>query len=199
MPGLMFVVSAPSGAGKTTLLHKLFSEFPVLEFSVSTTTRKPRPGERDGVDYFFMSRQQFEKRRDAGEFAEWAEVHGNYYGTSRRWVDEALSQGRHVVFDIDVQGMSQLAEHYRQHMVTIFIVPPSLEELRRRLEGRGESSDTIGLRLSNARRELSRAQEYDYIVVNDDLDMAYGELRTIYRAALLRTVMRRAVLEGMTQ
>ena len=197
MSGLMFVVSAPSGAGKTTLLHRLFEEFPVLEFSVSTTTRAPRPGERDGVDYFFMSRRQFEKMRDAGEFAEWAEVHGNYYGTSRRWVDEALSQGRHVVFDIDVQGMSQLLQHYRQHMVTVFIVPPSMEELRRRLEGRGEAPENIAVRLAGAAKEMKRALSYDYIVINDDLDTAYDELRTVYRAALLRTVMRRSVVEDM--
>lgn len=177
--GNLFVISAPSGAGKTTVLQQVL-ELPAIGFSVSHTTRAPRPGETDGKDYFFVSQQEFTKLREQDAFLEWAEVHGNYYGTSRQAVVEMLEQGKDVVLDIDVQGAAQIRIRADIHATFIFIAPPSLTELKRRLTGRGtEDNETVALRLNNARRELAAMDGYDYIVVNDDLSEAVDTVRAI--------------------
>lgn len=168
--GILFVVSAPSGAGKTTILRQVMADLPGLVFSVSYTTRMPRQGERDGSDYHFINREvftQIRSRRPTG-FLEWAEVHGNLYGTGREEVDRLLGAGRDVVLDIDVQGAMQVRK--KSDPVLIFIAPPSLAELESRLRKRGtETEVTIALRLENARREMQYADDYDYLIVNDRL------------------------------
>ncbi len=171
--GQLFVVSAPSGAGKTTVLKAVLSTLPAVGFSVSHTTRPPRPGEVEGRDYFFVSSDEFSRRRQRGDFLEWAEVHGNIYGTSRQAVTDRLAQGQDCVLDIDVQGARQLREHRDLNPVFVFIAPPSLTELERRLTGRQtESAATLALRLANARTELAALDLYDYVIVNDDLSQA---------------------------
>ena len=171
--GQLFVVSAPSGAGKTTVLKAVLSTLPAVGFSVSHTTRPPRPGEVEGRDYFFVSSDEFSRRRQRGDFLEWAEVHGNLYGTSRQAVTDRLAQGQDCVLDIDVQGARQLREHRDLNPVFVFIAPPSLTELERRLTGRQtESAATLALRLANARTELAALGLYDYVIVNDDLSQA---------------------------
>ncbi|MEW6429024.1 MAG: guanylate kinase [Thermodesulfobacteriota bacterium] len=181
MRGDLFVVSAPSGAGKTTILRRVLAETPNLEFSISHTTRKPRGGERDGADYWFVTREEFLATRDAGGFLEWAEVHGNYYGTSRKAVEQARDRGLDIVLDIDVQGAGKLRQQGIDG-VFIFIAPPSFAELERRLRGRASDSDeVIRLRLANARREMAEIHLYDHLVVNDDL----GEAVTMVRAVVL--------------
>ena len=168
--GAALVISAPSGTGKTTLIRMLREEFPRLSYSISCTTRAPREGERDGGDYHFLSRERFLRLRDEGSFAEWAEVHGNFYGTPLAPVRDMLLQGRDVLFDIDVQGARQLKASLPE-VFRIFILPPSLEELRRRLR--------------NACGELREAAGYDALIVNDRLEDAYARLRTAYGAAVL--------------
>ena len=183
--GIALVLSAPSGAGKTTLIRRLAAEFPAIGYSVSCTTRAPRAGEVDGKDYRFLSRRDFEQRRDAGEFAEWAEVHGNLYGTPLAPVEAMLNEGRDALFDIDVQGAAQLKLNL-EAATFIFILPPSMAELERRLRLRGQDDEeAIERRLANARRELREAAWYDALVVNDDLDAAYDRLRAAYVAATL--------------
>ena len=183
--GIALVLSAPSGAGKTTLITRLREEFPGIGYSVSCTTRAPRAGEVDGKDYRFLSRRDFEQRRDAGEFAEWAEVHGNLYGTPLAPVEAMLNEGRDALFDIDVQGAAQLKLNL-EAATFIFILPPSMAELERRLRLRGQDDEeAIERRLANARRELREAAWYDALVVNDDLDAAYDRLRAAYVAATL--------------
>ncbi|OQX19429.1 MAG: guanylate kinase [Desulfobulbaceae bacterium A2] len=182
-PALLFVVSAPSGAGKSTLLGRVMPLLPALGFSVSHTTRAPRPGEQSGREYHFVSRDEFLALRDqqpAG-FLEWAEVHGNLYGTSRAEVEGRLAAGQDVILDIDVQGARQLRGLLPA--VFIFIAPPSAEELSRRLRGRGtEAEETVRLRLANARQELLAVPEYDYLVVNESLDAAADQLHAIILA-----------------
>ena len=174
--GLPLVICAPSGAGKSTLIGMLRREFP-LEFSVSCTTRAPREGERDGVDYWFVGSDEFLRRRGEGFFAEWAEVHGNFYGTPLRPVQEMLAAGRDVLFDIDVQGAAQLSLTLPEARF-LFILPPSLAELERRLRARGtDSEDSIRTRLANARAEIAQSHWFDALVVNGDLDAAYDRLR----------------------
>jgi guanylate kinase len=184
--GLLVVVSSPSGAGKTTLCHKLMAEFSRVRFSVSYTTRKPRTGETDGVDYRFVNAEQFGKMADAGEFAEWAEVHGNFYGTPRREVDQALSGGVDVLFDIDWQGGRQLKQQFPDDAVMIWILPPSLAVLEERLRRRAtDSPDVIERRLLTAKRELLEYGNYQYLIVNDDISKAYDQLRAVYIASHL--------------
>ena len=183
--GIALVLSAPSGAGKTTLIRRLAAEFPGIGYSVSCTTRAPREGEVDGRDYIFLSRAAFEERRAAGDFAEWAEVHGNLYGTPLAPVREMLAQGRDILFDIDVQGAAQLRLNL-EGACFIFILPPSMAELERRLRLRGQDDEAaIERRLANAQSELREAAWYDALVVNDDLDAAYDRLRAAYVAATL--------------
>jgi guanylate kinase len=185
--GLLVVISSPSGAGKTTLCHRLLKEFPKLVFSVSYTTRPIRPNERDGVDYHFIDSGRFDEMVRQSEFAEWAEVHGNRYGTSVKAVDEALSGGRDVLFDIDYQGGRQLQAKFKPDALLMFILPPSLEELEQRLRRRAtDREDVIRLRLQKALEEIGHYAFYDYLVVNDDLDRAYEDVRAIYRAEHLR-------------
>lgn len=182
--GLCLVVCAPSGGGKTTLLRKLRAEFPNLQFSVSCTTRAPRPGEVHGQDYYFLTEGEFTARRDAGEFAEWAEVHGRLYGTPLSWVKEELAAGCDLLFDIDVQGAAQLKAHLNKEAMFVFIAPPSLKALEERLRGRGTDDEvSIARRLHNAAKEIAEAPWFDAIVENNDLDAAYDLLRAIYLTA----------------
>ena len=183
--GIALVLSAPSGAGKTTLTKRLLTKFPHFGYSISCTTRAPRAGEQDGRDYHFISVAEFEKRRDEGYFAEWAEVHGNYYGTPLAPVRRTLEGGQDLLFDIDVQGAAQL-KLTLSDAVFAFILPPSMAELENRLRKRGtDSEDTIQRRLQNARSEVLEARWYDALIVNDDLDRAYDSLRALYLAATL--------------
>jgi guanylate kinase len=182
--GVALVVCAPSGAGKTTLVRRLLQEFDRFAYSVSCTTRAPRTGERDGRDYHFLQKEEFERLRDQGHFAEWALVHGNYYGTPLASVRENLDAGRDMLFDIDVQGAAQLKEKIPACFV--FILPPSYEVLRQRLSGRGtDSPETIARRLAAAAKELMQAHWFDALVINDNLDQAYDELRAVYVATTL--------------
>ena len=178
--GKLFILSAPSGAGKTTLLKRVMADLQGLAFSVSHTTRQPRAGEVDGVDYHFVSREQFEGMRDQGVFLEWAEVHGNLYGTSRPAVLAQLETGLDVILDIDVQGAAILRKSASIPAASLFISPPSLQELERRLRGRGtDSEETILLRLKNARTEMQAAVDYEYLIVNARLEQAVDTLRAI--------------------
>lgn len=182
--GLLVIVSSPSGAGKTTLCNRLTREFPELMFSVSYTTRRPRAGERDGVDYHFVDQGTFERMAEAGDFAEWARVHGNCYGTPRAAVAEALERGRDVLFDIDWQGGEQLKQKFADDAVMIWVLPPSLAVLERRLRGRAtDSTAVIEQRLAMAKKELTHYTIYDYLVVNDELERAYLSVKSIYVAA----------------
>ncbi|HET8542635.1 MAG TPA: guanylate kinase [Anaeromyxobacter sp.] len=180
-PGLLLVLSAPSGAGKTTLAHRFRAGHPDAIFSVSATTRAPRGGERDGVDYHFVSPARFAELVAQGAFAEWAEVHGQRYGTLRATVDEALRAGRIALFDIDVQGGVQLRRAFPQDAVTVFILPPSAAELERRLRGRStDSEEVIARRLAGARAEVAQGLSgYDYVLVNDQVEAALGRLAAI--------------------
>jgi len=195
--GIMLVLSSPSGAGKTTLSRNLLEQENIddpgkLELSVSATTRARRPSEIDGVHYHFRSKRQFEAMRDAGELLEWAEVHGNYYGTPREPVEKALSEGRDVLFDIDWQGTRQLLDKMRDDVVTVFVLPPSAQELKSRLVRRAEDSDAvIAQRLKNAGEEFLHWNEYDYILVNRDLNKSFTRLRAILTAERLKRVKMR--------
>jgi guanylate kinase len=180
--GRLFILSAPSGAGKTTLCQALRERFPDLKYSVSSTTRPPRQGERDGVDYFFVTREDFYNRLEKGGWAEWAEVYGNFYGTSAAFLDRALAAGEDVLLDIDVQGTRQILRMYPD-CVTVFIMPPSLEVLRERLEKRGtDSPEVIAKRLVSAREEMAQKSLYRYVVVNDHLPDTLAELTRLVAA-----------------
>ena len=181
--GLLLVISSPSGAGKTTLARRLAGEFD-LRFSVSYTTREPRKDEVQGEDYQFVSRARFAQMVEAHEFAEWAVVHGNHYGTSLATVNSSLAGGVDCLFDIDYQGGAQIRRLWPEESVLCFVLPPSMKELERRLRQRAtDASDVIERRLAMAHEELTHYGEYDYLVVNDNLDQAYSKLRAIYVAA----------------
>ena len=184
--GEVFVVSSPSGAGKSVILSRVRAADPALLFSVSATTRRPRAGERDGREYYFVSAEEFRRRVDAGEFLEWAEVHGNLYGTLRSEMERLAASGQDAVVEIDVQGAASLrAQGFR--MVSVFIMPPSVEELERRLLARGtEAPEVIALRVTNARGEMAPYAEYDFVIVNDDLDTAVADFQAIVRAQRCR-------------
>jgi len=187
--GLLLVISSPSGAGKTSLSRRLAGCHAEIELSISATTRSPRPGESDGREYHFVTRQAFDSRAAAGEFLEWAEVHEHRYGTPRAPVLAALSAGRDVLFDIDWQGAAAVAAALPEDTVRLFILPPSMAALAARLHGRAQDAeDVIARRLSRARGEIARWGDYDYVIVNDDFDRAYAEIETIYLAERLRRV-----------
>jgi guanylate kinase len=187
--GIMLVLSSPSGAGKTTLTRNLLEQEENVSLSISVTTRARRPSEIDGVHYHFLSQRRFEVMRDAGELLEWAEVHGAFYGTPREPVEQALAQGRDVLFDIDWQGTQQLYEKMRADVVSVFVLPPSAAELKSRLERRAEDSPAIiTQRLHNALAEISHWREYDYILVNRDLDKSFARVRAILTAERLKRV-----------
>jgi guanylate kinase len=177
--GLIFIVSAPSGTGKTTLCRAMTGAFPELHYSVSYTTRPARPGDENGRDYHFISPAEFQERIEKNDFAEWAEIYGYRYGTSRSLIEKIRSEGRDVVLDIDGQGARQLREKDLGG-VFIFLLPPSLAELRRRLSRRGtEDPAALKERLMKARAEMTEAREYDYLIVNDDLERAKDRLRAV--------------------
>ena len=186
--GLMLILSSPSGAGKTTLTRMLLQKEAIdLTLSVSVTTRPRRPSEIDGVHYHFLSVGRFQELRDAGELLEWAEVHGNFYGTPKAPVDALLGQGRDVLFDIDYQGAHQIRARARDDVATIFILPPSMRELRARLERRAEDRpEVIARRLDAAHNEITRWTLYDYVLVNDDLQRTLGDVTAILSAERLR-------------
>lgn len=197
--GIALVLSAPSGAGKSTLTQRLRREYPEFGYSISCTTRPPRPGEVHGREYFFTSREEFERMRDAGHFAEWAEVHGNFYGTPLKPVLTMLKDGIDVLFDVDVQGAGQLKSTLPE-AVFIFIVPPAMTELKHRLTLRGaDDPASLRTRLQNSIRELSEAFWYDAIIVNDNLEQAFRDLEAIYRTATLSPTCNRAILERLLE
>ena len=179
--GHLFIISAPSGAGKTTLVKAVLQQFRDVLYSISYTTRKPRADEQDGIDYHFISKQDFKKGINKGRWAEWAEVYGNYYGTSAEFIEKGLSSGCDILLDIDVQGTLQILKHYPDS-VTIFILPPSMNALRKRLEMRGsDSQSVIEKRLFNAKKEMTQKKMYRHIIVNDILSEAIKELSAIFK------------------
>lgn len=185
--GTLYIVSAPSGAGKSSLISALLETNPTyaMKVSISHTTRAPRPGEEDGVHYHFVEKQEFEELLGQGVFLEHAEVFGNYYGTSRVWIEENLNKGIDVFLDIDWQGARQIREQMPQAK-SVFILPPSQEELERRLNARGQDSEeVIAKRMSEAKSEISHYAEYDFVIVNDDFDVALMDFRAILRAQRL--------------
>ena len=194
--GLLLVMSSPSGAGKTTLSRALLASDHHIRMSVSVTTRPPRPGELDGKDYFFISKERFVEMRDGGDLLEWAEVFGNLYGTPRLPVEDALSKGRDVLFDIDWQGTQQLEQAMGDDLVRIFILPPSTDDLRDRLIKRAQdSSSVVAKRMAEASREISHWAEYDYVIINDDVEVASAEITAILTAERLRRKRRIGLTE----
>ena len=180
--GNLFILSAPSGAGKTTLCKALLERFPDIVYSVSYTTRHPRGTEKNGTDYFFIEKEAFEKKLKQDYWAEWANVHGNFYGTSREFLDDYLARGRDILLDIDVQGTRQILDHY-PHSVTIFVLPPSLEALRSRLESRAtDTVEVIERRLGDARKEIEQRHIYRHVIINDKLEEAIDLLSGIVAA-----------------
>ncbi len=185
--GLLIILSSPSGAGKSTLAKRLMLWDPTLRFSVSATTRAPRPGEEDGREYFFRSRPEFEAMMNAGEMLEHAEVFGNFYGSPKAPVERAMAEGRDTLFDIDWQGGQQVKQAMSSNVVSIFILPPSIAELERRLRSRGQDSDeVIAGRMAKSEAEISHWAEYDYVLINNDLDQAEADLITILKAERMR-------------
>lgn len=185
--GLMLVVSSPSGAGKTSISRRLVADHADLELSISATTRAPRPGEADGREYHFIDRARFDRMAAEGDFLEWAEVHEHCYGTLKGPVAEALSAGRDVLFDIDWQGAAAIAAQAPQDVVRVFILPPSMADLARRLHARAQDAeDVIERRLGRAYGEIGHWGEYDYVVVNQDFDLALADLAHIYHAERLK-------------
>jgi len=187
--GLLLVISSPSGAGKTSLSRRLVADEPNLTLSISATTRKPRPGEEDGREYHFKSMPQFRAQVAEDAFLEWAEVHEHCYGTPRAAVERLLSEGRDVLFDIDWQGAEQIRAKARPDLVGVFILPPSMTVLAQRLKGRAsDAPEVIERRLGRAKGEIEKWGQYDYIIVNEDFETAYAELRQIYHAERMRRV-----------
>lgn len=185
--GLMLVLSSPSGAGKTTISRRLLETDDNLSMSVSVTTRPPRPGERDGVDYHFIDRDRYRQMVEQGELLENARVFDNYYGTPRQAVQDALAQGRDILFDIDWQGTQQLREGARADLVSVFVLPPTAVELERRLRARAQDSDSvIAGRMAKASDEMSHWAEYDYVLINTDLEQSVDRVRAILAAERLR-------------
>ena len=185
--GLLFILSSPSGAGKTTISRMLLTADEQIRLSVSATTRPRRPGEVDGVDYHFVTRDAFDAMIAKDEFYEWAEVFGHRYGTPKGYIRKSLKEGQDFLFDIDWQGTQQLKQKDDQDVVTVFILPPTLEELRHRLETRAQDSeDVIDRRMDRARGEISHWAEYDYVVINDDVDQCFVKVREILHAERMK-------------
>jgi guanylate kinase len=185
MAGNLYVVAAPSGAGKTTLVRLLLEAEPV-RLSISFTTRQPRPGEQDGREYHFVDTATFRAMIERGEFLEWAEVHGNFYGTSKKWIADQLAVDADVLLEIDWQGAQQVRQQFPE-AIGIFILPPSMEELERRLTGRGtDAADVIARRLAAAQAEMRHVGEFDYVIINNQLEEALLDLRAVVRASRLQ-------------
>lgn len=186
MSGTLLIITAPSGAGKTTLVRELLERDAGVQLSISYTTRAPRPGERDGREYHFVDVATFETLRDRGEFLEWAEVHGNYYATSRVWLRDQMAQGRDILLEIDWQGAQQVRRVFPE-AVGVFILPPSMDALEQRLRGRGTDSDEVIVRrLLGARGEMRHVGEFDYVILNDTLSDALEDLVAVVRTSRLR-------------
>ena len=187
--GLMLILSSPSGAGKTTIARRLLAEDAEIHPSVSATTRTPRAGEIDGKDYHFLAREQFDRMVEAGEFYEWAEVFGNCYGTPKAQIREGLKSGRDFLFDIDWQGCQQLSQKAASDVVRVFILPPSIAELRRRLTGRGtDAPEIIADRMARAQAEITHWDAYDYVVVNENVEDCLEEIRAILSAERMKRI-----------
>lgn len=185
--GKLLVVSGPSGAGKSSLINEVLKEFDDIYFSISTTTRPKRAGEKDGVDYFFVTKEEFEKDIKNGLFLEWANVHGNYYGTSLKPVFQALKESKLVIFDIDVQGNESVRKRFNDITTSVFITTPSMSELENRLKKRGtDSKESIQKRLENAKDEIKRVSEYDFVLINDDFQKAKEYMFSIVKCARLK-------------
>jgi len=185
MSGNLFVVAAPSGAGKTTLVRLLLEQETTVGLSISYTTRGPRPGELDGREYHFVDTAEFRAMIERHEFLEWAEVHGNFYGTSKKWIADRLAAGGDVLLEIDWQGAQQVRQLFPQ-AIGVFILPPSMEELERRLNGRGtDAADVIARRLAAAQAEMRHVGEFDYVIINNELEEALADLRAVVRASRL--------------
>lgn len=186
MSGHLYIVAAPSGAGKTTLVRLLLENDPGIRLSISYTTRAPRPGEQDGREYNFVDLATFRAMVERSEFLEWAEVHGNCYGTSRPWIEREMAAGRDVLLEIDWQGAQQVKKLFPQ-AIGIFVLPPSMDELERRLTGRGtDSAEVIARRLAAAQEEMRHVPEFEYVIINDELQRALGDLLSVVRASRLR-------------
>ncbi|MCX8033814.1 MAG: guanylate kinase [Thermodesulfovibrio sp.] len=183
--GIIFVISAPSGTGKTTICERLLKSLPDLKMSISHTTRKPRTGERDGVDYYFIDKTKFKEMISNNDFIEWAEVYGNFYGTSKKVINELLNSGNDILLDIDTQGAKNIKKIYPES-VLIFMLPPSIEELKRRLSKRKEKSNIIKSRLDRVVDEIIQYEFYDYLLINDNLEKALNEIMCIIFAERLK-------------
>ncbi len=191
MSGHLYVVSAPSGADKTTLVRMLLENDPGIRLSISYTTRAPRPGEQDGREYNFVEMAAFRAMVERGEFLEWAEVHGNCYGTSRLWIEREMAAGRDVLLEIDWQGAQQVRQLFPA-AIGVFVLPPSMDELARRLTGRGtDSADVIARRLAAAHEEMRHVFEFEYVIINDELQRALADLLSVVRASRLRLAAQR--------
>lgn len=194
--GLMLVISSPSGAGKSTIARTLMDRDNQISLSVSVTTRQRRQSEIEGVHYHFVSQREFERLRDSDSLLEWAEVHGNFYGTPREAVETAMGEGRDMLFDIDWQGAQQLQEKMAADVVSIFILPPTMAELQSRLHRRAEDTEeVIQTRLNNSRAEIQHWREYDYVIVNDDLNSAFDAVQSIVKAERLRRDRRHGLFD----
>lgn len=194
--GLMLVISSPSGAGKSTIARNLLEKDKNISLSVSVTTRARRQSEIDGIHYNFISKRDFERMRDGEELLEWAEVHGNYYGTPREPVEAAMTEGKDMLFDIDWQGAEQLQDKMKADVVSIFILPPTMTELQSRLHRRAEDTeDVIQTRLANSRSEIEHWRDYDYVILNDDLQAAFEAIEAVVKAERVRRDRRHGMFD----
>ena len=187
MSGALLVLSGPSGCGKSSLVNEVLKKRSDIYFSISTTTRVPREGEKEGIDYYYISKEQFQKEIEEGLFLEWAEVHGNYYGTSIKPIEQALQEGKLVIFDIDVQGHEIVKKQYGHIMTSLFITTPDKEILKDRLINRAtDSTEVIESRIVNAQSEMARIEEYDYLLINDDFQLSLDNFESIVKVACLK-------------
>ena len=184
--GFLFIISAPSGTGKTTICRYLLGKYNNLAISISSTTRKPRKREIDGMDYFFIDKKKFEEKIKNDEFLEYAKVFENYYGTSREFVNSQLHANKNVLFDIDWQGMRNIKQQKIYNITTLFLIPPSIDILRKRLQGRGDSEEQVERRIAGFKNDAEKANEYDYVIVNDDLNKACFDVENVYNSSILK-------------